>query len=184
MLFWIWRVGIVNEALPDGYNFEDLVMLSANNYNKFEDISTRPLCQEYKYGGCQKCQGPLDFYFYCKISFGTAYTAIWLNGPRTHLNHDKKQAGRSPNKKVIIKKLINSQTSVIGIIRMFGISQDPVTDEYAMRAWFSDIHPGNIFAYYERNLGEYHLSIGDVGLCIPADKSVPLSNVYGVLPYT
>ncbi|CAG8557771.1 11568_t:CDS:1 [Racocetra fulgida] len=48
-----------------------------------------------------------------------------------------------------------------------------------------DLHPGNIFIYYEDHETNYHgyqAQVGDLGLCIPADEKLS-SKIYGNLPY-
>ncbi|GBC10385.1 hypothetical protein RclHR1_00960002 [Rhizophagus clarus] len=77
-----------------------------------------------------------------KGGFSTVYSAIWKNGP-LHWYENK----RSPNKKVALKRINNSQnlinellnevkvytTETIGnssILKIYGISRDPVTKNY------------------------------------------------------
>ncbi|UZO13074.1 uncharacterized protein OCT59_004580 [Rhizophagus irregularis] len=157
---------------------------------------------------------------YAKGGFGTTFKAVWKDGP-WNINYGNKQLERNGETKVALKCLHNSQDITAGflkevesnilacesnsstvdyLIRCFGITKDPKTNNFMMRKLWSlrsiavglevihkkglihhDFYCGNILSDFV----EYSF-ITDLGLCQPANvKPSQNSNkkIYGVLPY-
>ncbi|CAG8479376.1 6790_t:CDS:2, partial [Racocetra fulgida] len=87
----------------------------------------------------------MDIQFLDKGGFSTIESAIWLEGPRNITSNSLKSTIRNPNKKIVLKKLLNSRNNSkelakelqiihtykdIVIAEIYGISQHPETGDY------------------------------------------------------
>ncbi|CAB5385286.1 unnamed protein product [Rhizophagus irregularis] len=90
-----------------------------------------------------------------KGDFATVYSAIWKNGPLYNNNQLNENYARDSNKKVALKILDNSQnlsseflnkvkvylTKMVNknnILKIYGMSQDPITKEYIIVLYYAE----------------------------------------------
>ncbi|UZO13067.1 uncharacterized protein OCT59_004573 [Rhizophagus irregularis] len=178
-----------------------------------ELIADKELIKCYKkHGSCNICNQPRTGNIYCRLSkggFGTTYKAIWKEGYFTSWDFlNNNQLKRNGETKVALKCLHNSQDItadflkevesnilVCGswIVRCFGITKDPKTNNFMMVMELKDdihncglihhdLHCGNILSDFNVEFAY----ITDLGLCQPANVESTQSNnkkIYGALLY-
>ncbi|UZO13054.1 uncharacterized protein OCT59_004560 [Rhizophagus irregularis] len=113
-------------------------------------ITDKELKERYKkYGLCGNCKQPNTGYNNSKGGFGTVFKAVWKDGPISSWDYDNNQWKREGETKVALKCLHNSQDITAEflkeveshilvrgnrefLIRCFGITKDPKTENFIM----------------------------------------------------
>ncbi|RGB38300.1 kinase-like domain-containing protein [Rhizophagus diaphanus] len=109
-----------------------------------------------------------SFKFVARGGFAKVYSAIWKDGFIKKWDHKKDDWGRMSNWKVALKTMQNSAKlspkffdeikacvkcgGGFGLIRCYGISQEPETGDYIIVLYYA--HRGNLRTYLEQNYGE------------------------------
>ncbi|GES75063.1 kinase-like domain-containing protein [Rhizophagus clarus] len=122
-----------------------------------------------------------------KGGFATVHSAIWIDGPLKY-EAEKQEYNRSPNMKVALKCLYNSQNitnKFLNEIKAYSISLKKIHDNKMVH---HDFHIGNILTLSNivtiEDFNPYfnQVCISDMGLCGEVDN-IDETKIYGVMPY-
>ncbi|GES91826.1 kinase-like domain-containing protein [Rhizophagus clarus] len=203
----LWRNGPLisyysNEKKWTGVQDKEVTFKLCNSQNIINDFLNK-YYNEHAKNYCGTCiEEYTDVkYKWCEGGFATVYLAKWKDGP-LHFNEEWK---RGSYKKVALKCLNESRDMTdeflseikaysmnkcgSNVINIFGISQDPKTNNYIIVLQYveetdvhCDFHAGNIlFKYgYVNQYNDTYIS--DIGLCGEIGN-VDKSKIYGVMPY-